>query len=201
MPAYCPGDELSLCKLSRVCSLHQAVLIYFFQRQCYSLLYTSQAIPCSDKTCAFAWCILLKTLTAQCGLSSWLAESAYLAAGYYCFSLASQASNLAGPAGENISYPGGCASAQVDRVFQPDTVREFLITRVDNRSGEVQLSIKRLETALLWQRLRQLRDYKVYYPAHVVSANQSGVLAEVHGQSGFIPGSHIPNVRALAACH
>ena len=86
-------------------------------------------------------------------------------------------------------------------MFQPDTVREFLITRVDNRSGEVQLSIKRLETALLWQRLRQLRDYKVYYPAHVVSANQSGVLAEVHGQSGFIPGSHIPNVRALAACH
>lgn len=83
-------------------------------------------------------------------------------------------------------------------MFQPDTVREFLITRVDNRSGEVQLSIKRLETALLWQRLRQLRDYKVYYPAHVVSANQSGVLAEVHGQSGFIPGSHIPNVRALA---
>ena len=26
MPAYCPGDELSLCKLSRVRSLHQAVL-------------------------------------------------------------------------------------------------------------------------------------------------------------------------------
>ena len=26
MPAYCPGDELSLCKLSRVSSLHQAVL-------------------------------------------------------------------------------------------------------------------------------------------------------------------------------
>ena len=105
---------------------------------------------------------------------------------------------------ENIFYPvskGRRASAQVDRVFQPDTVREFLITRVDNRSGEVQLSIKRMETALLWQRLRQLRDYKVYYPAHVVSANQSGVLAEVHGQSGFIPGSHIPNVRALAACH
>ena len=104
-------------------------------------------------------------------------------------------------AGKNLFYPvtkERCARAQVDRVFQPDTVREFLITRVDNRSGEVQLSIKRLETAILWQRLRQLRDYKVYYPAHVVSANQSGVLAEVHGQSGFIPGSHIPNVRALA---
>ena len=29
MPAYCPGDELSLCKLSRVSSLHQAVSKWF----------------------------------------------------------------------------------------------------------------------------------------------------------------------------
>ncbi|KAK9827732.1 hypothetical protein WJX81_007013 [Elliptochloris bilobata] len=86
-----------------------------------------------------------------------------------------------------------CKLSRVDKVIAPDSVREFVIMRVDNRNGEVQLSIKRLEQALMWQRLRQLRDHKVYYPARVVSANRSGALAEVHGQTGFIPGSHIPN--------
>jgi hypothetical protein len=71
-------------------------------------------------------------------------------------------------------------------VLTPDTVREFLITRTDNRTGEVQLSVKKIETEILWQRLRQLRDHKVYVHAAVVqsSANRSGALVDYFGQAG-----------------
>ncbi len=51
-------------------------------------------------------------------------------------------------------------------MLTPDSAREFLITRMDYRTGEVQLSIKRIEQALMWQRMRQLRDHKVTSKTH-----------------------------------
>lgn len=184
MPAYCPLDELSLCKLSKVLTpasagpLHAAAGLRCRRGRSEAHKHAQSALPA-----------VLLFGRAHLGCS------APRPAGRCRQAEQSAARRRAS------AQPRRPPCAQAHTVLTPDTVREFLITRTDNRTGEVQLSVKKIETEILWQRLRQLRDHKVYVPAAVVqsSANRSGALVDYFGQTGFVPGSHIPNVRACRA--
>jgi len=184
MPAYCPLDELSLCKLSKVLipasagPLHAAAGLRCRRGRSEAHKHAQSALPA-----------VLLFGRAHLGCS------APRPAGRCRQAEQSAARRRAS------AQPRRPPCAQAHTVLTPDTVREFLITRTDNRTGEVQLSVKKIETEILWQRLRQLRDHKVYVPAAVVqsSANRSGALVDYFGQTGFVPGSHIPNVRACRA--
>lgn len=67
-------------------------------------------------------------------------------------------------------------------------MREFLVVRDDH---EVQLSIKRLEAAISWARLRQMMEEDVSFAAKVVAVNRGGVMVEVENVRGFCPGSQL----------
>ena len=65
--------------------------------------------------------------------------------------------------------------------------------REDQRSGELQLSIRRAEEALVWRRLRQSLEEGAAVEGLVTSFNAAGLMVDVQGQKGFVPGSHVPN--------
>ena len=97
--------------------------------------------------------------------------------------------------------PAFCASselsvARVERAadfVQPGDAREFVVLREDQRSGELQLSIRRAEEALVWRRLRQSLEEGAAVEGLVTSFNAAGLMVDVQGQKGFVPGSHVPN--------
>jgi len=83
--------------------------------------------------------------------------------------------------------------SQAEDVVTPGDAREFVILREDPRSGEIALSVRRAEEGLLWRRLRQMYEEAASVEGHVSSFNASGLMVEVQGQRGFVPGSHVPN--------
>lgn len=97
--------------------------------------------------------------------------------------------------------PAFCASselsvARVERAadfVSPGDSREFVVIREDQRSGELQLSIRRAEEALVWRRLRQSLEEGAAVEGLVTSFNAAGLMVDVQGQKGFVPGSHVPN--------
>ena len=97
--------------------------------------------------------------------------------------------------------PAFCASselsvARVERAadfVSPGDSREFVVIREDQRSGELQLSIRRAEEALVWRRLRQSLVEGAAVEGLVTSFNAAGLMVDVQGQKGFVPGSHVPN--------
>ena len=97
--------------------------------------------------------------------------------------------------------PAFCASnelsvARVERAadfISPGDAREFVVLREDQRSGELQLSIRRAEEALVWRRLRQSLEEGAAVEGLVTSFNAAGLMVDVQGQKGFVPGSHVPN--------
>ena len=68
-----------------------------------------------------------------------------------------------------------------------------MVLREDQRSGELQLSIRRAEEALVWRRLRQSLEEGAAVEGLVTSFNAAGLMVDVQGQKGFVPGSHVPN--------
>lgn len=97
--------------------------------------------------------------------------------------------------------PAFCATSELSlaRVDKPEDVvspgesREFTVLRQDGRTGELFLSIRKVEEALLWRRMRQMQEEQASVEGYVTSFNQSGLMVEVCGQRGFVPGSHVPN--------
>lgn len=77
--------------------------------------------------------------------------------------------------------------------MSPGDSREFVVIREDQRSGELQLSIRRAEEALVWRRLRQSLEEGAAVEGLVTSFNAAGLMVDVQGQKGFVPGSHVPN--------
>ncbi|PSC75243.1 30S ribosomal chloroplastic [Micractinium conductrix] len=75
-------------------------------------------------------------------------------------------------------------------VVGPHTVREFMVIR-EERSGDLTLSLKRLEMAVAWQRLRQFTEDDVAVTGEVVGTNRGGVIVEVENIRGFCPGSQL----------
>jgi ribosomal protein S1 len=61
----------------------------------------------------------------------------------------------------------------------------------EERNGDLVVSLKRLELAVAWQRLRQCLDDDVSVTGVVVATNRGGVIVEVENIRGFCPGSQL----------
>lgn len=80
--------------------------------------------------------------------------------------------------------------SRATEVLGPNTVREFIVIRGE-RSGELTLSLKKLETSVAWQRLRQCMEEDVSVRATVAAVNRGGLLVDVENTRGFCPGSQL----------
>lgn len=70
--------------------------------------------------------------------------------------------------------------------------REFQIIGGEDENGQVKLSIRRLEFARAWERVRQIQAEDCTITAEIMSINRGGALVNFEGLRGFLPGSHAP---------
>jgi len=70
--------------------------------------------------------------------------------------------------------------------------REFQIIGGEDENGQVRLSIRRLEFARAWERVRQIQEEDCTITAEIMSINRGGALVNFEGLRGFLPGSHAP---------
>ncbi|KAJ1481935.1 RNA binding S1 domain protein [Baffinella frigidus] len=70
--------------------------------------------------------------------------------------------------------------------------REFQIIGGEDENGQVKLSIRRLEFARAWERVRQIQAEDCTITAEILSINRGGALVNFEGLRGFLPGSHAP---------
>ncbi|KAI7838589.1 hypothetical protein COHA_007660 [Chlorella ohadii] len=70
------------------------------------------------------------------------------------------------------------------------TSRDFIVIR-EERSGDLVLSLKKLELQVAWQRLRQCMEDDVAVEGEVVGTNRGGIIVEVENIRGFCPGSQL----------
>lgn len=80
--------------------------------------------------------------------------------------------------------------SRATEVVGPDTVREFAVIRGEG-SGELTLSLKRLELNVAWARLRQIMEEDASVKATVSGVNRGGLLVDVENIRGFCPGSQL----------
>jgi len=73
--------------------------------------------------------------------------------------------------------------------------REFQIIGGEDENGQVKLSVRRLEFARAWERVRQIQAEDCTITAEILSINRGGALVNFEGLRGFLPGSHAPAVR------
>jgi len=83
-----------------------------------------------------------------------------------------------------------CPSLQPNDFIEVNTTREFVVIR-DDLDGGVQLSLKRIEAAVVWARLKELQEAGEVVDATVYSSNRGGLLVDVEGVRGFIPMSQV----------
>jgi len=69
--------------------------------------------------------------------------------------------------------------------------REFIVIRDQDAEGQVTLSIKRLETQALWERLLEMQSDQKTIEVVVTGVNKGGVTVDVQGLRGFVPRSHL----------
>eukprot|EP00960_Hanusia_phi_P078293 768802-Hanusia_phi.AAC.7 len=73
--------------------------------------------------------------------------------------------------------------------------REFQIISGEDENGQVRLSIRKLEFARAWERVRQIQAEDCTIMAEILSINRGGALINFEGLRGFLPGSHAPQGR------
>ena len=73
-------------------------------------------------------------------------------------------------------------------------IREFFILAHNKQSGQLIISIKRLEYIRAWTRLRQMYDEDIILNLNIININKGGLIVKVEGIQGFIPNSHLLNI-------
>lgn len=73
--------------------------------------------------------------------------------------------------------------------------REFFILAYNKTSKQLILSIKRLEYIRGWQRIKQIKNEDITINLHINNTNKGGLLTTFEGIQGFIPNSHIANIK------
>ncbi len=69
--------------------------------------------------------------------------------------------------------------------------RDFLIVREQDSEGQVTLSVRQLESKLVWDRMAQAHEGGQTVGVRVTGVNKGGVTVDVEGLRGFIPRSHL----------
>lgn len=80
--------------------------------------------------------------------------------------------------------------SRATQIVGPDSVREFIVIRGEG-SGELTLSLKRIELQTAWRRLRQIMEEDASVRATVTGVNRGGLLIDVENVRGFCPGSQL----------
>ncbi|EKX40024.1 ribosomal protein S1, chloroplastic [Guillardia theta CCMP2712] len=99
--------------------------------------------------------------------------------------------------GKSSAYLGA-AEASMQRVDDIEMFlsiadnREFQIISGEDENGQVRLSIRKLEFARAWERVRQIQAEDCTIMAEILSINRGGALINFEGLRGFLPGSHAP---------
>ena len=73
--------------------------------------------------------------------------------------------------------------------------REFFITAYNRKAKQLIVSIKRLEYIRGWQRIKQIKNEDITINLQIHSINKGGLLTTLEGIQGFIPNSHIANIK------
>lgn len=73
-------------------------------------------------------------------------------------------------------------------------IREFFILANNKQSGQLIISIRRLEYIRAWARLRQMYNEDIILNLNITDINKGGLLVKVEGIQGFIPNSHLLNI-------
>jgi small subunit ribosomal protein S1 len=80
----------------------------------------------------------------------------------------------------------------IEEILSIGDNREFQITSNEDENGSLQLSIRRIEFARAWERVRQIQAEDCTISAEILSINRGGALVSFEGLRGFLPGSHAP---------
>lgn len=73
--------------------------------------------------------------------------------------------------------------------------REFFILAHNKKSKQLILSIKRLEYIRAWERIKQMEQEDIAINLIINEINKGGLLTAIEGIQGFIPNSHIVNIK------
>ena len=74
--------------------------------------------------------------------------------------------------------------------------REFFILAYNKTTKQLIISIKRLEYIRGWQRIKQLKNEDITRSLHIEKINRGGLITRLEGIQGFIPNSHITNLKS-----
>lgn len=80
-----------------------------------------------------------------------------------------------------------------------NTSREFFILAYNKKSQQLIVSIKRLEYIRGWQRIKQLKKEDITLQLYINKINKGGIITTIEGLQGFIPNSHINNIKLKKA--
>lgn len=77
--------------------------------------------------------------------------------------------------------------------------REFFILAYNKTSQQLIVSIKRLEYIRGWQRIKQIKNEDITSNLYIEKINKGGLITNIEGIQGFIPNSHITNIKLKAS--
>lgn len=72
-------------------------------------------------------------------------------------------------------------------------IREFFILAYNQHSGQLIISIKRLEYIRAWTRIKQMYEEDIILNLYVLDVNKGGLIVTLEGIQSFIPNSHLLN--------
>lgn len=73
--------------------------------------------------------------------------------------------------------------------------REFFIIAYNKKTKQLILSIRRLEYIRGWQRIKQVKNEDPTINLHINKINKGGLITTLEGIQGFVPNSHIGNIK------
>jgi small subunit ribosomal protein S1 len=76
-----------------------------------------------------------------------------------------------------------------------NTSREFFIVAYNKKAKQLILSIKRLEYIRGWRRIKQIKKEDGAICLYINRVNKGGLITSFEGIQGFIPNSHIVNIK------
>jgi small subunit ribosomal protein S1 len=80
---------------------------------------------------------------------------------------------------------------EIDEVVSLDSDVEVMIISDEDENGQLLVSIKRIEYAAAWDKVKAMNTEDALFEAEVVAVNRGGAIVLVEGLRAFLPGSHL----------